>query len=291
MKKTMIVLLVLLCLLASACGNAGSDIELYEDEVSWEELLDGDGNLLGYVKETGGINCGAEGIVLSEVYDREKNLLQSFSPKLPGCTLEVFMSEGWLEVYEWNEASDNNGFGCYYVRSFALDRPYAYVENRDGATTRLELYGPDGQVVKTLTPSVPDRELEVVSESNETYFCVVEFMNSPTRIDCTRSAYYNRDGELLGDFWYTSDEEGRITRLEARDEAGNVLYAHNATTEDCFLHASYVWELEQFVVCEEYEFIDTETGLVDWATVYEEWREAKTQECIYSVENREILDP
>lgn len=316
MKKFMILCLVLLhCFLLGACGgtaglsgpqNVGGqagtgktpgtangsvsyaepEIVIHEDEVEWEELRDVDNRLWGYVKHIYGTNNQKEGVVLMELYDRNKNLLHSFSPKLPGGTMGLGIAGDVIFISDWNDYGSTD----YSFNISDLSHPLAYSEYRNGATTRLDLYGNDGQVVRTLAPSDPVNKLDWQVYDNGVFMVDEHYSVSLgggwALTTPVRKMYYTEAGDLLLENWYTiemiGEDDFMITRIESKDEAGNVLAVYDRTAENCTLHEYYNPDRNIFWVQEECG----NTGILfswDPKLYFQEYRDLQTKENILSV--------
>lgn len=323
MKKTMILTwMILLCFLVTACGqatpnaenhsqdsapadsgknlfsslfgnnaqeetfdfNAEPEIVVNEQDVYLEELYDFDNNHKGYLKITQGSNCGQYGCVLLEFLDLNKNVVSSFSPRLPGLTLDCGIEPSRYYVWESDYNEDGVTANEYILNADDASQIYAYTEVRKGTTTRLDLYGNNGQVVATLAASSPGNQMFVDNICTD-YYIISENLSTVIIDDLIcpiskRSLYYSReDGRQLADFWITYDPERLlqgeyITRIESKDENGEVLRVYTQTMHDSLLRAHYE-ESTGYLKVYEYRSIS------DLTEILEELYDPQTRQVIF----------
>ena len=186
MKKIVFIALVLvLCLSATACiriadnssapTNPSVDplgepvIVLDESSVERQPRYNANGKQVGYYQYTYGTNCGVYGVMRIEFLNLNNKVLNSYAPKLAGCTLasgqfgsmdhDYFeLTDIWESDYNQEAVTSNE----YKVVPYSGGKPYSYIENRKGVTTKCDLYGTNGQVVASLTPADPKNKLTTV---------------------------------------------------------------------------------------------------------------------------------
>lgn len=274
MKKIVFIFLVLaLCLSATACIGIAKPPEmptvppvdpmgepvivLDENNVERQPRYNANGKQVGYYQYTYGTNCGFYGVVLIEFLDMNDKVLNSYAPKLAGCTLASgqfgSMDHDYFELTDIWE-SDYNQVAVtsneYKVVPYSGGKPYSYIENRKGVTTRCDLYGTNGKVVKSLTPAEPKNKLTIAhiniytDDFYEDHFDIQEGYTEGDTGYATRRIFYSMKGALLGDFWFTTapvpnSHMQNIVRIECKDEAGATQQVFEQSMEGSELRAFF----------------------------------------------------
>lgn len=275
-KRILLVLIFSLCLTMAACAKEGKPaagtgnsaetvidpldepvIQMDAEGVTRENRYNAGGSHVGYYQYTTGTNCGETGNVLVEFLDLNGNVLNSFAPKLAGCTLgcgqfggfdhgQFELTDIWESDYNKEGVTSNE----YKLVPYSGGRIYSYIENRKGCTARCDLYGNAGQVVATLTPADPKNMLYIDNIFLYTepgfydHFYVTEgYIEGDTRYT-TRKIYYDMQGTLLADF-RESDEKVKIiyteypVRVECRNKQGELVRTLEASVEGGGISAYY----------------------------------------------------
>lgn len=273
MKKFMILALSLaLCASMTACmmvGDPGDstiptinldaepEIVLDATKVEQENRYDAEGNHVGYYRYTNGTNCGNPGIVLIEFTDLNGNVLNSYSPKFAGGTLSGGQfggtTHGQYELTDiWeSDYSDAVNSNSYQLVPYSGGQLYAYIENRNGATVRCDLYGTDGQVVASISPADLKNRLDVeclAGEVSGDVFRVIEGYSEdrpegPT-FYMVRQMYYDLSGALLCEISQTYAEDSETnkkttTRCQVKNASGTVLRTYETSGNGFDLEVSY----------------------------------------------------
>ena len=229
------------------------EIVIDANSVTKEECFDANGKLIGYVQYTSGTNCGVSGTVLIEFLDLNGKVLNTYSPKLAGCTLasgqfgsfghgEYELTDIWESDYKKNAVTSNE----YKLVPYSGGKLYAYLENRAGRTTRCDLYGRYGRIVAQLKPADPQNQLYIDNihlyedEHYEDHFLVVEgYVEGDTRYG-TRHIYYTMSGKLLADFALTSvpapnSHMVNILSIDCTDKDGIVQKTYRVSADGILL--------------------------------------------------------
>ncbi|MBR5246486.1 MAG: hypothetical protein IKV25_03835 [Clostridia bacterium] len=237
-----------------------------------EKLRDDEGNHIGYYRITEGTNCGVMGTMLIEFLDLDKNVIDSYQPKLAGQGLGYNLGEGYiLEIWEsdaiFGQENQNYNSNSYYFRRGGNSTPYAYIEDRNGATVRLDLYNENGDVVTSLTPNDPKNRLSVwdytftygKGYSIKVYEYVdYKFYGGIMWGTESREMYYNSNGKLLCEIEYDyteNNEKSNLikTRARVKNASGKLLRTYERSNLDKAL-ASKLGEAPDFYIYYDLEF-------------------------------------
>ncbi len=243
-------------------------IILDETSVELENRYDNYGKHIGYYRATLGTNCGVEGVMLFDILDLDKNVINSYKPTFAGQSLYTsFRGEGYLvEIFETDAfiqeiQTFKTNSNSYYFIAGGNGNPYAYIEDRNGATVRLDLYNENGDVVTSLTPNDPKNRLDVwdytfiygkgydikVSE------CVdYKFYGGIMWGTSSRELYYNSNGKLLCEIEYDYTENNEKsdliqTRARVKNASGKLLRTYERSNLDKVL-ASKLGEDPDFYI-------------------------------------------
>ena len=272
MKRTVCLLFLLLSLTLTGClhfvapGTAPPTptIDLYADPVividetriERQNRYDAHGNHVGYYQYTYGTNCGNDGVVLLSFLDLDGNVLNAYSPKLAGGTLYGgqfgSMNHDYFELTDIAEGNHQDPITSneYKFVPYSGGMLYSYIENRNGATTRCDLYGVDGQVVASLLPADANNQLSIphiriyVDDYFTDHFCVSEEYSEDGTRYTKHTMYYSMEGQLLADFWPTNvavpdSHMQKPVRIECKDEAGEVRSVFAQSVEGSYLNAYF----------------------------------------------------
>ncbi len=267
-KLTCIFLIIVLCASMTACVmmgtpgtqqpenevdfNAPAQIVLDESEredLRTEAFYNEEGICIGYYRFTNGTNCGVEGLMRLEFLDLNHTVRNTYEPTVAGATLGFVRqgSENITQIYESDYKGNNTSSNSYLLYPYSVGRPYTYIENRKGVTVRCDLYGVDGNVVRTLTPENPENRLTVY-EYQVNHFSVseqyyVELANGSHA--CTvRDLTYDMEGDLLCEIVNTIEEDTErmmmeLARAEVRNGVGQTLRIYERSSPDFELRVSY----------------------------------------------------
>lgn len=219
------------------------------NDVKQYERYNDNGEHVGYMRFTYGTNDGVYGMILMEFLDLDGNVLNAYSPKLPGHQLseDGNMFQEYDSNWSWGDPPTTNRYLTHRNSDGELA---AYIEVRQGQTTKCELYDREGNVIASLQPLDPKNELHVlISPSDEKYqspeyFEIQEFYPVGEYFCDARRVYYKTNGEFIGDLRYTYDNDQDAlnfnpARVEIVDQNGKVVRTFNRTKENSGPSASY----------------------------------------------------
>ncbi len=240
--------------------NAEAVIILNENDVTQEPRGDEEGNIVGYVRSTGGTNCGNAGTMLIEFLDLDGNVLNSYSPTFAGSVLEYIRVENGDDLFEIQILAETDGNlgspsfigNVYELVEHSGGKPRVYKERRGGIYTRCDLYGTDGQVVASVTPENPECEITFDSFQYDCFtlregYDIYEDDHIPF-FNCERLLYYDLDGTLIceinpsySDAVYTEASWlwKEINYCEVRDTSGAVVHTYEPLSADHSLQVYY----------------------------------------------------
>lgn len=312
MKKFCILFILALCLSMTACfqtGDSGNNttgpaIDIHgepeiipdKNDVQQENRYDEMGNHVGYYRYTNGTNCGIYGCMLIEFTDLDGNVSNSYAPKFAGSVLasgqfgsfahgQYELTNIWESDYNAEAVNSNS----YIIVPYSGGTPYVYIEDRNGATVRCDLYGEDGTVVASLTPDDPQRQLEVdYYEANCVRVCetFTEERSNGSWIYSSRDLTYDREGNLLCEIVNTHTEYAQEDHLvvchsEVKNASGEVVRSYEQPALDYELSVYY--DPESGAVIANASKIDYETMSV--IIPFEECFDPVEGEVLYREEN------
>ena len=282
MKKTIsAILLLTLCLSLCACSfvvipnrqneqntepevtidpNAEPEIVLDAASTYQEPLSDIFGQVIGSLRYTEGTNCGVKGTVQIEYLDTNGNVVQTFSPQLPGGTL-TWWGASWSGTMnrETEQVYEKNGHArvSWHIAPYTNGRIllYEYIEGTGGDSrcTRIDLYKHDGQLASSLEVSKESNYLHIdfpipdwtqITEKS----IIPETGSGDPRIYTVRQWIfdynYNLAVEIIGDPAILQYDPRRMThdrKTEIRNYAGNTQMVYEASGENTLVGASFDW--------------------------------------------------
>lgn len=241
--------------------NAEAVIVFDENDVKQEPHGDENGNLAGYIRYTGGTNCGNAGTMLIEFLDLDGNVLNSYSPTFAGSVMQCVTGGDENDFYEIICLAESDGnFGSpefntgnvYELIEHSGGKPRVYQERREGIYTRCDLYGTDGQVVASVTPNNPECEIDFYEFQDDCFtlregYYIYEDDYVPF-FNCERWLHYDLNGTLICEInpsysgavykeacWLWKE----INRCEVRNASGAVLHTYEPSSADHSLKVYY----------------------------------------------------
>ena len=318
MKKIISAILILtLCLSLWACSggvapdqqntepkvtidpNAEPEIVLDEASTKQDPLSDTSNQVVGYLRYTEGTNCGVVGTVRIEYLDATENVVQTFSPQLPGGTL-TWRASTWNGTFskEVEYVVEKNGHTTvtWTIEPNTNGRPLLcdYLEGtgKDRCCTRIDVYNSDGQVATRVKVSKEGNSLhfdpsfkpENTDWSNivET-FTIWETDSNPisyTVRQCLLDGSKNLVLEIISDPVigpYDPLMMADSRKIEIRDHVGKTQTVYEASGEDTRIGARYIYNTGMLYVEEEslnHDLLLREERIPGTATVA--YREVKT---------------
>lgn len=303
-------LAVLLCLNLNACVMMGTpnnnqteppkveadfsapaEIAFNESEKEEEAYYNDNGICIGYYRFTYGTNCGVEGLMRLEFLDMNRTVKNTYEPKVASTTLSYHRWGGnnITDIWESNYQGNNTSSNYYLVYPYSDGDPYAYMEQRNGATVRCDLYGTDGAVVASLTPENPTRRLEVVHYEANCFWVYESFFEelSNGSHNCNaRVLTYSLQGQLLcelvNDYVINTEKnQPEVIRCQIKNSAGEVIRTYEQTAPGFELTVSYdpqqreiyatesVWLENPVSIMRTFkEYVDISTGTVLYSEMY-----------------------
>ena len=270
MKKiSYIVLLLTLCLGLCACfngivpglqnteptvtvdPNAEPEIVIDKKAINQEELSNASGQVIGYCRYTEGTNCGIPGIVLIEYLDVNGNVVQSFSPQLPGGTF----SRHGDATYEYVQEKSDHGRIRYDIAPCTngklLESSCEVGAGMRARCTWINQYNRDGQLAFRFEASREDTSLENFPSQNGWKYIretvtVRETDSGNSMSYPIHEWYFDNHANLVAEIIqdpviepYDPYMIGYCSKVEIRDLAADTLYVYEASREDARLGAQY----------------------------------------------------